>query len=175
MEIRRAWAMPNKNTFSVPPITALVKRFTGAGVWADPFANANRFAAHNNDLDPAHGTTHTMDALDFLKTFDVNSLDGVLFDPPYSPRQVAESYKALGMTVNMETTQGSYWALLKYEIGRIVKPCGHVLSFGWNSGGVGKKHGFEIQEILMVAHGGWHNDTICTVEMKLDKKQLSFL
>ena len=42
-----------------------------------------------------------------------------------------------------------------------------MLSFGWNSGGIGKSLGFEIIEILLVAHGGAHNDTICTVERKL--------
>ena len=30
----------------------------------------------------------------------------------------------------------------------------------------GKTKGFEIIEILLVAHGGWHNDTICTVDYK---------
>ena len=29
-----------------------------------------------------------------------------------------------------------------------------------------KKYGFRIDEILLVAHGGWHNDTIVTVEIK---------
>lgn len=36
----------------------------------------------------------------------------------------------------------------------------------WNSGGIGMKYGFEIEKILLVAHGGWHNDTICTIERK---------
>ena len=40
------------------------------------------------------------------------------------------------------------------------------ITFGWNSGGIGYKYGFEIKRILMVPHGGWHNDTICTVEVK---------
>ena len=31
---------------------------------------------------------------------------------------------------------------------------------------IASKYGFEIQEILLVAHGGWHNDTIITVEKK---------
>ena len=52
------------------------------------------------------------------------------------------------------------------DIGRIVKHGGVVITCGWNSGGIGKKYGFEIVEILMVAHGGWHNDTIVTVEVK---------
>ena len=42
-----------------------------------------------------------------------------------------------------------------------------VISFGWNSGGIGMKYGFEISRILMVAHGGWLNDTICTIENKI--------
>ena len=33
-----------------------------------------------------------------------------------------------------------------------------------------KKYGMEIQEILLVPHGGWHNDTIVTVEKKTFNK-----
>ena len=40
------------------------------------------------------------------------------------------------------------------------------MCFGWNSNGVGKVRGFEIIEILLIAHGGSHNDTIVTVERK---------
>ena len=98
--------------------------------------------------------------------FDANSIDFVLYDPPYSPRQVSECYKKLGKTVNMQTTQASFWGNLKKEIARITKPDGIVISFGWNTNGIGKTKGFEIIEILTVAHGGQHNDTICTVERK---------
>lgn len=52
-------------------------------------------------------------------------------------------------------------------IGEIVKKDGYVITCGWNSGGIGKKYGFEIIEILLVPHGGWHNDTIITVERKV--------
>ena len=38
-----------------------------------------------------------------------------------SPRQVSECYKNLNQTVNMETTQASYWSKQKEQIGRIVK------------------------------------------------------
>ena len=30
------------------------------------------------------------------------------------------------------------------------------------------EYGFEIVEILLVPHGGWHNDTIVTVERKIE-------
>lgn len=76
-----------------------------------------------------------------------------------------------GMTVDMTTTQASYWSKQKEQIARIVKPNGVVISFGWNSGGIGKKYGFEIEEILLVAHGGWHNDTIVTVERKINTRK----
>ncbi len=41
-----------------------------------------------------------------------------------------------------------------------------MLCFGWNSGGIGINNGFNLKEILLVPHGGNHNDTICTVEVK---------
>lgn len=133
----------------------------------DSFANANKLATITNDLDPQYDTDYHLDALDFLKQIEDNSADLVLYDPPYSQRQVSESYRKLDMSVNMETTQNSYWTKQKREIVRIVKQGGYVISCAWNSGGIGKKYGLEIQEILLVAHGSWHNDTITTVERKV--------
>jgi hypothetical protein len=37
---------------------------------------------------------------------------------------------------------------------------------------MGKNRGFEIVEILIVAHGGHHNDTLVTVERKLTPTNL---
>ena len=108
-----------------------------------------------------------MDALDFLKKLDDESADVVLYDPPYSPRQVKECYEGVGMTVTAEHTKASWRAKHLDEIARVLKPNGICLSFGWNTNGVGKKRGFEIIEILMVAHGGSKNDTLCTVERKV--------
>lgn len=166
MIITRAWAMPSGNTFSIKPINKFIMDSMDGGVWIDPFANNNKIAKITNDLDSQYDTDYHLDALEFLSLFENESVDGVLFDPPYSPRQVSECYKKLGKTVNMQTTQASYWSNLKKQIGRIVKQNGKVITFSWNSGGVGKKYGFTIDKILLVAHGGWHNDTICTLEYK---------
>lgn len=168
MKINRVWAMPNKNTFSIPPIAQVVKKYTH-GKSIDPFANKNKYAKITNDLDPFWSTDYHMDALDFLKMFEDDDIDTVLYDPPYSPRQLSEVYRAMGMSVNMETTQASFWSDLKKEIGRITKVGGYVISCGWNSGGIGKKYGFELLEVLLVPHGGQHNDTIITVEKKVQK------
>ena len=166
MEINRVWSMPNANTFSIKAIGDLINKYK-SGIIIDPFANSNKFATITNDLDPQYDTTYHMDALDFLKMLDTESVDTVLWDPPFSPRQITDCYKKLGKSVNWETTQASYWSKQKEEISRIVKKGGYVITCGWNSGGVGKKYGFEIQEILMVAHGGWHNDTIVVVDKKI--------
>ncbi|MFH1422601.1 MAG: hypothetical protein ABIH42_07820 [Planctomycetota bacterium] len=39
--------------------------------------------------------------------------------------------------------------------------------FGWNSIGMGINRKYEILEILLVSHGGMHNDTICMAEHKI--------
>ena len=168
IRFERVWAMPNKNTFEILPIKNLISEEVSLKkLWIDPFANRNKIASITNDLNPEFDTDHHLDALDFLKLFDDASVDGVLYDPPYSPRQVSECYKNIGHNVTNETTRVSFWGNHKKEISRIIKPGGKVITFGWNSGGIGSKYGFEIKRILLVPHGGWHNDTICTVEVKI--------
>lgn len=185
MKITREWAMPNKNTFSIKPIKSLITdiklceelRFTAEGrpysdynLIIDPFVGNSPFKDYcrSNDLNPEIKADFNMDALSFLKTFETACADMILFDPPYSPRQVSECYKKMDKTVNMQTTQSSFWGNMKKEISRIVKPMGVVITCGWNSGGIGKTNGFEIEEILLIAHGGWHNDTIVTVERRIN-------
>ena len=158
--------MPNKNTIEVNPIHDLIVDEMTDGTWIDPFANRTKLATITNDLSNEFDTDYHMDALDFMKMFGDSSVDGVLYDPPYSPRQVSECYNNVGYNVTWDTTKASFWGNHKREISRIVKVGGKVITFGWNSGGIGYKYGFEITRILMVAHGGWHNDTICTVEVK---------
>ena len=166
MIIRRAWAMPSSRTFTIKPIRELIDRYAH-GFIVDPFSNGSRIASVTNDLTPECDADYHMDALDFLRQFPDASVDFVLYDPPYSTRQLSECYHNVGTAVSPEMTTAAYWARQKEEIGRIVKPGGGVLTCCWNSGGAGKKYGFEIMEILLVAHGGWHNDTICTVEKKV--------
>lgn len=158
--------MPSKYTFDVKPIRELLDEELTEGIWLDPFANKSKVATITNDLNKDFDTDYHLDALDFLKLFDDNSIDGILYDPPYSPRQISECYNNVGIEVTGETTRSSFWTKHKKEISRIVKPNGKVITFGWNSGGIGMSNGFQIKRILLVPHGGWHNDTICTVEIR---------
>ncbi|MDE5966528.1 MAG: adenine-specific DNA methylase [Lachnospiraceae bacterium] len=165
MTLNRVWEMPSKNTFSIKAIREIIDKYS-FGKIIDPFANSNKIAEITNDLDSQYDTDYHMDATDFLKMFKDNSIDTVLYDPPYSTRQVSECYRKMGMTVNKETTQNSYWRKHREQISRIVRPGGIVISCGWNSTGIGDKYGFEKIEILLVAHGSQHNDTIVVVEKK---------
>lgn len=144
MKIARSWAMPNKNTFGIAPIKDLLERYiTPFDEVVDPFANNCEWGTITNDLDPQYKTDYHMDATDFLKMLPDQCANVVLYDPPFSPRQVMECYKKFGMSVNMETTQASYWSKQKEQIARIIKQNGTVITCGW------------------------HNDTIVTVERKV--------
>lgn len=168
MIINRIWAMPNSKTFTIKPIKELLNRYITDGmVVVDPFANESKFGTITNDLNPKFDTNYHLDALDFLKQINDNCADIVLYDPPYSPRQIKECYGGIGITVTADDTKASWRAKHLDEIKRVLKPNGICISFGWNTNGVGKKRGFEIIEILIVPHGGSKNDTLCTVERKV--------
>ena len=163
----RVWAMPNKWTFTIKPIRELLERHvdTDKGIWCDPFAGENSPAQIKNDL--AGNVEFSMDALEFLKTRKDNEFDGVILDPPYSLRQVSEHYKKAGIKITGWHTSAGHNCAIKNEVARILKPTGKVICFGWNSMGLGKNRGFAMEEVLLVAHGGSKNDTICVVENKI--------
>lgn len=98
---------------------------------------------------------------------------GCLLDPPYSPRQIKECYESIGIKNSFENTQSSFWSKAKESASHKIEVGGHVICFGWNTNGFGKKRGFELVEVLLVAHGGHHNDTIVTVERKF-KNEINF-
>lgn len=169
MIINRKWAMPNKNTFQIPPIKRLIEKYiTTSEVWIDPYSNNSPFAhlCTTNDLNMGVASDFHLESIEFLRLYQDQSVDGVLFDPPYSPRQISECYKQVGREVHMKDTQSSFYGDRKREVARVLRPGGLALCFGWNSGGVGLTNGMELVEILIVPHGGAHNDTICTVEVK---------
>lgn len=144
--IDRVWAMPNKKTFQIKPIAQLLKEEIPVNsVVIDPFP-----------------FDYIEDATDYLNRIDDNSYDYAVFDPPYSPRQLKECYKGKGEY----NTKSSTWSNWKDLLSSKIKVGGKIISFGWSSQGMGMSRGFQLQRILLVAHGGQHNDTIVTVEIK---------
>jgi hypothetical protein len=165
--LRREWHMPNSWTFEIQPIADLVEREidNSDGVWVDPFAGKSEYADVTNDLHPERETDYTMKAVDFLSEFETKEVDGgVIFDPPYSATQLKRKYDDIGVEPNQSDTNASFFARNRDEIERVCSPGASVISFGWNSTGVGKSRGFSKREILLVCHGSSRNDTICVVE-----------
>lgn len=115
MEIHKAWAMPNSKTFKIKPIKELIlkyaKSFGDKSIVVDPFANEGSIAQNlppgttyiSNDLDTQYDTTYHLDALDFLRQFKDGSVDMVLFDPPYSPRQTSISIRMIRVQYQNDT------------------------------------------------------------------------
>lgn len=166
VRIERVHAQPSSATFTIPPIRRLLSDEVGPGLWCDPFAGWNSPATVTNDLNPAAPTQAHEEALRFLRSQLPGIYAGVFYDPPYSFRQAKEVYEGLGAEKPERFSGTEYWAACRDEIMRITVPGGKVLCFGWTSTGLGMSRGFDMIRVLLVAHGGARNDTICTVETK---------
>jgi len=147
IKFERHRCMPSHQTFSIKPFRDLIEKELGSE-YIDPFPYPFK-----------------QDAVEYLKRIPSKLAERCVFDPPYSQRQLKEMYNDAGLSFNHPMNSG-YWAVCKKEIGRIMKSGGKVISFGWNTNGIGKKYGFKITKIVLVAHGSQHNDTIATVEIK---------
>jgi len=166
----RSWSMPSRDTFAIRPIGDFVRRYVAKSrVSVDPFARNNRLATWTNDIDPTTTADFHMDAeafLDHLKSRSVKC-DLALFDPPYSPRQISECYRAARLPCNMRETQnGRLYRRVRDALLGILTADATVLSFGWNSAGMGLGRGFRISEVMVCCHGAAHNDTICLAEVR---------
>lgn len=166
----RVWAMPSADTFSIEPIHRFVHRWLeGCKVIVDPFARNNLLATHRNDLSPDTRAEWHMDAAGFCEMLLADGLvaDAVIFDPPYSPRQISEVYRSIGREVTIEDTQNAaLYSRVRRPLRSLLRSGGIALSFGWNSTGIGD---WPIAELMLVYHGGAHNDTICVAQRKPDE------
>jgi hypothetical protein len=160
-----AWAMPSPWTFDIAPIAAFVGRHTrGCQAIVDPFAGRSRLAHYSNDLGRGG-----VDAEKYVRDLIARGVraDAVIFDPPYSARQISECYRGIGREVTMSDTQsGSLYRRVRAALSDILTDDGIALSFGWQSNGFGRS--WETLEILLVQHGGAHNDTICVAQRRRD-------
>lgn len=174
----RVWAMPHGNTFRIKPIRELVEATIRAhpGVWIDPFANdsaVRRLLTLTNDINPDMPTDRHMDALAFLQSLETDSVDGIIFDPPFSIHQINTVYAGFGDEKPVKQSTRYYVEML-----RVLRDGGKVITCGWNSNGMpatlkrdeigrrvkGKKNtGCALEKLLVVAHGGGHNDTLVCV------------
>lgn len=163
--------MPNAATFDVKPIGEFVQKYLAICKVAsvDPFARNRGWATYTNDINKTTSAEYHMDAELFCRMLARHQiqLDLGIFDPPYSPRQVSEHYKEAGLPVTRTDTQnGRLYKRVRDALNLLMLPGGVVISFGWQSAGMGIGRGYDLIETMLVAHGGGHNDTICIAERK---------
>mgnify|MGYP003441462565 FL=1 len=166
--ITHHFARPSAWTFTIKPFQELISRYVennGFG-WADPFSGQNSPAEFTNDMNPERDTKYHLDAKDFADVLPFN-LNGILFDPPYSYRQITEHYKSVGIKASsLDTSVNFYYRVMK-KLHPKLQIGGYAISWGWNSNGFPKSWGYETIEIMMVGHGLHHNDTIAVVQKKI--------
>ena len=93
--LTRRTAPPTRWTFQIKPIAALLARYVADGHgWIDPFAGMTSPAEWTNDHHPQMPSIYHLDAEAF--SGNCRPLSGVLFDPPYSYRQISEHYRLVG-------------------------------------------------------------------------------
>ena len=97
--------MPNHRTFEIKPIKEFIIENLGSD-YVDPFPYPFK-----------------EDAITYLKKIKTNSKLSLVFDPPYSQRQLKEMYHHNGIALN-HPINNSYWSNCKKEIARIIKPNG---------------------------------------------------
>lgn len=171
MIVNRVFAPPSKATFTIKPIKELLARYVGEGKgWADPFSGWSELAEFRNDLNPESPAQYHILAADFAKQISrTNVLEGVLCDPPYSPRQVKEHYKAFKINPTVLDTSSNFEFRVINEIYGAIRLEGLAICFGWDGNGFGKVRGFEMIETLLVCHGARHHATIVTVEKRVEE------
>lgn len=163
----RQFGMPSARTFDIPAIRMFIERhIEGARIILDPFCGQSLIGTHRGDVDP-EALGLKVEAREWMAGLIASGFiaDVILFDPPYSPRQITEHYKALGRTCGRGDTQnGKLYAECRAAFERLTVPGSVVLSFGWNSQGMGKT--WARLETMLCHHGGAHNDTICVADLK---------
>lgn len=175
------FCFPNKWTFEMKPVMELLET-ESKGIIVDPTCGQSDFADIRNDLNADSKAQCHLDAEEFLGKIRDNYADTLLLDLPYSPTQISIGYKNIAKPesyseglkqtddrkkVTFKDTQSSFYSKIKDQASRILKKGGIAISFGWNSCGMGKERGFKKTKIMLIHHGGNHNDTIVTVEEKL--------
>jgi hypothetical protein len=176
LKFSREWVMPNSNTLLIEPARRLVLSYILQDMeTVDPFAKDCEIAKWRNDINPASKAEYHLDALDFFRLLKNHKIqaDLVVFDPPYSLRQTKECYEGFGRQFTMTDAQTAVrWRDEKNAINELLKIGGLVISFGWNSSGMGIGRLYDIIEIKLLCHGGAHNDTIIVVEQKIAHQEV---
>lgn len=110
-----------------------------------------------NDLNPDRDADTRHDVAEIAEHFASQSFDTVIFDPPFDEKQAETKYDGLH-------AKDVYSALRGFN--ELVRPGGHVVTFGWNSWGMHSFDAFARVETVLLQRGPIHRDVIVTVDRR---------
>jgi hypothetical protein len=108
------------------------------------------------DINPEYAPDYVGDVYDFITSTE-EIYDTIILDPPYSLRKSIELYNG---------NYTSKFKLIADKIPQILSSTGKVISFGYHTTFLGKKRGFELEEVCIFGHSGAQHATIAIVENK---------
>ena len=124
----------------------------------DPFARNDTTAyPHTNDINPNTAAVHHVDALEFLKSYENETFEIGLLDPPFSDRMSKDKYG----TANLYAADSQKMRKIELQLGNLIKHNGVIIKFGYNSS---RPHpGFECEDVEIWNLGACRNDIIVSV------------
>ena len=139
----------------------------------DPFARNQRLATITNDLNPEFSTSYNLEANDFLELmleeYGPNSVDMILFDPPYNATLLKEHYDDIGAKLELWQCQNP-WGRAKSAARSLLKVGGYYMQLGYYSKGLNSKtefkNGFKLIDGCLLSGSSLKNDIIVIVEQK---------
>ena len=152
---------PKKYTFEMPKLYKWTVQ-NCKGKTLNLFAGKTKLKGIDEtrvDLNKDVPADYYMDAYSFVLMAKEKGwkYDTVVFDPPYNLRKSREKYFGV---------YTSELRKIKTELPSIINTGGTVISYGYDTTGMGRQRGFELIHVCVVNHSGDHNDTLCIIERK---------
>ena len=152
-------------------------------IMIDPFAR-NSFTTREhycitNDLNEEMPTGFHLEANDFLEVMldklGPGSVDLIVFDPPYTLRQLRDLYENIGADLEIWQVQ-NMWGRAKDAAAKLLRTNGFFISLGYHTHGLGRYRGFQKEEIHIMEsfHSPDAYDILVTVERKIQSNLLEF-
>ena len=168
------WSMPNKWTFKMKPVDKFISsEILNAKKILIPFAGETRFSnAHDItyiDIEEDRPKPYILgDCRDVMEDLikQKKKYNLIILDPPFTFFQAVRTYN------NQKMQDISY---IRNLTDKLLFKGGIVISCGFNSTGMNSKkynRKYEKIKLLLVNHGGSHNDTIILKERKLNQLEV---
>jgi len=123
----------------------------------DPFARNCPLGTLTNDLNPETLAHSHQDALEWLKGLESDIADFAILDPPFS--DVANE-RIYGYKTNLYTDP-QYFKGVMMELGRIVKPGGRILRFGYTTSTLNRT--LVLERLYVVNFSSPRNDVLVSL------------